>query len=319
MHPRRTGTRWNLSAPIGVWSRVGFDPSKRVYRNWFSPKQIRQTGPSVFPSGLQAHGEGRRLMTRQRFFALKYVRLLTKTASAQELGASTCWLLSLIACQEDVKGFTEPAKFYFDQLIPLCGFGSKKQLRNAIAKAVELGWLDYLPGRKGIPGRFSVRVPTKFSELAPFACDESSERVPSAEPQTEMQTVMGALGATETAPKRHRNGNPSLPVTTSTPIESSSPSPESILAAFNEATGRKYQLTPKRRTATLARIKEPFFASNLEAAIAKVASSAFCQGQNDRGWQADFEWFVRQDSVTKIMEGKYDSQKSQPRTTARAG
>ena len=160
-------------------------------------------------------------MTRQRFFALKYVRLLTKTAAAQELGASTCWLLSLIACQEDVKGFTEPAKFYFAQLMPLCGFDSPKQLRNAIAKAVELGWLEYLPGSKGIPGRFSVRVPSEFADLAPFACDESSERVPSAETQTEMQTVMGALSGNETTAerqrKRKRNGNASLPITTSTP------------------------------------------------------------------------------------------------------
>lgn len=142
---------------------------------------------------------------------------------SQELGASTCWLLSLIACQEDVKGFTEPAKFYFAQLMPLCGFGSPKQLRNAIAKAVELGWLEYLPGSKGIPGRFSVRVPTEFADLTPFACDESSERVPSAETQTEMQTVMGALSGNETTAerqrKRKRKGNTSLPITTPTPKE----------------------------------------------------------------------------------------------------
>ena len=257
-------------------------------------------------------------MTRPRFYALKYVRLLTKTAAAQELGASTCWLLAMISCQEDVKGFTEPAKFYFAQLMPLCGFGSPKQLRNAIAKAVELGWLDYLPGSKGIPGRFSVRVPTEFADLTPFACDESPERVPPAETQTEMQSVMGAPSGNESTAERHRkrkrNGNTSLPTPTPTPKESGSTSPESILFAFNEAVGRKYQLTPKRRTVTLARLKEPFFASNWEAAIAKVASSAFCQGQNDRGWQADFEWFIRPDSVTKIMESKYDSQKPQPRT-----
>jgi hypothetical protein len=161
---------------------------------------------------------------KQRFFALKYVRLLTKTAAAQELGAPTCWLLSLVACQEDVKGFTEPAKFYFAQLMPLCGFGSPKQLRNAIAKAVETGWLDYSPGSKGIPGRFSVRVPLKFAELAPFGCDESSERVPPAETQTETQVSMGALSGNESTAnrqrKRKRNGNTSLPITTSTPIQS---------------------------------------------------------------------------------------------------
>ena len=164
-------------------------------------------------------------MGKHRFFALKYIRLLTKTAAAQELNASTCWLLSIIACQEDVKSFSEPAKFYFSQLMPLCGFTSPKQLRSAITKAVSLGWLCYEPGSKGVPGKFSVRVPEQFANLAPYACDESTHLLSSGETQID---AMGALDGNESPErvpsketkgerKRKRKGNTSLPISTTTP------------------------------------------------------------------------------------------------------
>lgn len=38
----------------------------------------------------------------------------------------------------------------------------------------------------------------------------------------------------------------------------------------------------------------------------RIQKSSFCQGKNDRGWVASFDWFIRPDTVVKIMEGKYD-------------
>lgn len=32
----------------------------------------------------------------------------------------------------------------------------------------------------------------------------------------------------------------------------------------------------------------------------------FCQGGGERGWRANFEWFLRQNTVDEILEGKYD-------------
>ena len=85
------------------------------------------------------------------------------------------------------------------------------------------------------------------------------------------------------------------------------PSPQSILDAFNKATGRKHELTPKRRIGTIARLKEPFFASNWQAAIAKVVSSPFCQGQNDRGWSIGGESSNRRVSEQKSEAEFLDS------------
>lgn len=36
-----------------------------------------------------------------------------------------------------------------------------------------------------------------------------------------------------------------------------------------------------------------------------INQSEFCLGKNDRGWKADFDWFVRTDTAAKVIEGKY--------------
>lgn len=65
-------------------------------------------------------------------------------------------------------------------------------------------------------------------------------------------------------------------------------------------------LSEKRRTAIATRLRDDFFAGHYEEAIAKLAKSTFCLGENDRHWRADFDWFLKPDTVTRIIEGKYD-------------
>ena len=69
-------------------------------------------------------------------------------------------------------------------------------------------------------------------------------------------------------------------------------------------------LSEPRRRSLEARLREPFFVQNWREAMAKIRKSSFCRGKNDRGWRADFDWFVKPGSVVKIMEGKYDDRTS---------
>lgn len=41
-------------------------------------------------------------------------------------------------------------------------------------------------------------------------------------------------------------------------------------------------------------------------AIDKISVSGFCLGENDRGWRANFDWLIRPDTLSKILEGVYD-------------
>lgn len=43
--------------------------------------------------------------------------------------------------------------------------------------------------------------------------------------------------------------------------------------------------------------------------VKKMAESNFCNGKNDRGWRADFDFLLKPDTWAKANEGKYDNNK----------
>jgi len=64
--------------------------------------------------------------------------------------------------------------------------------------------------------------------------------------------------------------------------------------------------TESRKKAFKARATKPSWGQDVPKALERVGKSSFCCGDNDRGWRADIDWFLRPDTVTKILEGKYD-------------
>jgi len=83
-----------------------------------------------------------------------------------------------------------------------------------------------------------------------------------------------------------------------------------ILDEWNRLMEQSCKMTPKRLKALKLRLKDKAWAEHWRDAIAKAAASDFCHGLGDKGWIADFEWFViRPDSVTKLVEGKYDNRR----------
>jgi hypothetical protein len=65
-------------------------------------------------------------------------------------------------------------------------------------------------------------------------------------------------------------------------------------------------ISDKRRTACRARLKTEGFDA-IQQAIEKVPKSSFLTGVTSRdGWKADIDFFLKPDTITKILEGKYD-------------
>lgn len=80
-----------------------------------------------------------------------------------------------------------------------------------------------------------------------------------------------------------------------------------LISIWNQKMDSKcLRVTTKRRVAIGQRLSDAFFCDNWIDSLDRVAASPFCGGQNERGWKADIDWFLKPDSVTKIMEGKYD-------------
>lgn len=68
-------------------------------------------------------------------------------------------------------------------------------------------------------------------------------------------------------------------------------------------------MTQKRKDKVRLRLKEMGNElETLKAFLEKVASCSFLNGDNSRGWKADFDWlFSSEDKWISVMEGKYDN------------
>jgi len=64
-------------------------------------------------------------------------------------------------------------------------------------------------------------------------------------------------------------------------------------------------LRPKRR-ALMIKSLERHGIEALQIAFLKVDNSAFLRGGNNKGWKASIDWVLKDDSITKILEGNYD-------------
>lgn len=88
-----------------------------------------------------------------------------------------------------------------------------------------------------------------------------------------------------------------------------------VIAKWNslEAPFPKVIKLGKRADVLRARLKDKWWSENWEKAMDILKTLDFCKGKNDRGWVADIEFFLRPDSVAKLLEGKYRDQ-SKPTT-----
>lgn len=65
------------------------------------------------------------------------------------------------------------------------------------------------------------------------------------------------------------------------------------------------KITGQRDRMLTARLRDSTLDEWLEA-MAAMERSAFCRGENDRGWRADFDFLLQPKSFTKLLEGAYD-------------
>jgi len=94
------------------------------------------------------------------------------------------------------------------------------------------------------------------------------------------------------------------------------PEPDQIpiaFAAYNRMAlkaglSQASSLSPKRRGAIRARLKECGGLDGWNVALEKVAASDFCTGQRGE-WRADLDFILQASSFTKILEGSYDNHK----------
>lgn len=87
----------------------------------------------------------------------------------------------------------------------------------------------------------------------------------------------------------------------------------SLIQIWNENCGPLPKVisdSASRAKASAARLDEEKNLDVWVAVVKRIAASAFCCGNNDRRWQANFDWLLKPDTRLKVLEGKYDSRDS---------
>jgi len=133
-------------------------------------------------------------------------------------------------------------------------------------------------------------------------------------PRSEKQKESKVEGTRESKPKarhedEHENANES-----EHEIESES---EQVINAWNIMAATcglpKIEMGSSRRVKDMKakariRLADSWWHDNWQTAMAEVVKRPFLCGENERGWKANLDWFLRTDSVAKIAEGMYDNQ-----------
>jgi len=75
------------------------------------------------------------------------------------------------------------------------------------------------------------------------------------------------------------------------------------------------KISDTRKSAIKARAKE-YGLEAIGTVFLEVSKSNFLNGDNDRGWRADFDWIMKPANFLKIKEGKYKSTENVNRTNS---
>lgn len=96
---------------------------------------------------------------------------------------------------------------------------------------------------------------------------------------------------------------------------------QAVVDAWNNFEGVRHVrgIAGKRGMAIKARLSDPDWRDNWQAALERIRRSSFCKGGGDRGWVADLDWFIKPDTVTKLLEGKFDDAPSKSNGKANGG
>ena len=95
---------------------------------------------------------------------------------------------------------------------------------------------------------------------------------------------------------------------------------QSIADCYNETCVSLQKLkiiSEPRKKAIKARLNT-YSIEDIKQAFQKAEASDFLKGKNDRNWQANFDWIMKDGNLAKILEGNYDNKGRETRTEAPA-
>jgi hypothetical protein len=196
------------------------------------------------------------------------------------------------------KGFAEPYRkgmVEYDPGGPLIWLPKHLKHNPPENPNVVISWRDAFSHLPECPLRTKVYVEAeRVCQTLPKGYGESFRKgmpniEPEPEPEPEPKQQGGANGAAVAAP-------PAVAV-------------QEFTISWN-ALGEPFkpiaQWTHSRQKLFGARAADAWWRGHWREGLERMKRGEFCRGNNDRGWIADVGFFLKPDSLAKILEGKYD-------------
>ncbi len=200
---------------------------------------------------------------------------------------------------------------------------SRKAILDTIKAFVDEGLLIEIGSRR-VPNGFTVEygIDVDALEALPLVkCHADRERRKS-DPATsvtrkrQIPVSQGDPSPTVTSPVSQGDPNPPEPSPSSIASQSSKEDadeprllPDHVLEAWNDMAGRcglpKARMNDTRRKRLKSMIRQ-HMTTDFTEAIGCVERNPWMHGENDRGWRADFDFFLQAKSFAKLIEGSYD-------------
>ncbi len=170
--------------------------------------------------------------------------------------------------------------------------------------------------RAGVDPELIGRTAAALADREPVKIvDEQAERRRSKD--RERKRLRNSAESAETLPLSSPEGSSPTPPSPK-PLQSIPPSPpkggssptDRAIEIFSEQASQAGIPVPRKITADRRRKIEARLREHGEVvwaeACRRMASSAFCRGENDRGWRADLDFLCQPKSFNGLIEGKYD-------------
>lgn len=182
---------------------------------------------------------------RPAFYSHKFVRVLMKSCAAMEIGPEACLLLCYIAHTEDAAKYTQPVRFWNEQLLSVMAFNHTKQLVRAREKAISSGWLVYWRDNDRAVGKYYVQIPARFASLTDSAMEDDGDLSVTPGPtsngfsdtgsrEPSISVTPGPRNVPQTSQECPRNVPPSIPEPGPGPVPKEEDSSEPSKATASE-------------------------------------------------------------------------------------
>ena len=100
---------------------------------------------------------------RPKFFALKYMRAMSKLGVVKDIGPSGVLMCHTVVLYEDISSYSRPATFWNHDLMVRLDIRQPKSFRAIRQRCCNAGWLEYEQGASRKPGKYRTVAPPELT------------------------------------------------------------------------------------------------------------------------------------------------------------